>query len=294
MNERIIPLVVIALCLVLPGCMTYQGVFGIEATDLSSLHPGMDRAEVEGVLGSPEETDQWQQGAKVHYDYDRGYISPAEESPGTMALAPFILTLEVMFPVMELYAVCTQVCQKGRLEVLYSKGSQLVAARVIPRDFGGCANTARLRAGCTDVANRADPSSFPSNLSTGFQRQRNGNCYMPFAQAVKLSTEVQIVMFNTCISSSAYPMWTCIAANKGHNDAQPLLASLYRGRDRIGTDLVRAYTWYTIAGTEHAIERRVDLIEQMTPAQLAEAERLVAEWKPNPAECETIAAQAEN
>ena len=117
---------------------------------------------------------------------------------------------------------------------------------------------------------------------------------MPFAQAVKLSTEVQIVMFNTCISSSAYPMWTCIAANKGHNDAQPLLASLYRGRDRIGTDLVRAYTWYTIAGTEHAIERRVDLIEQMTPAQLAEAERLVAEWKPNPAECETIAAQAEN
>ncbi len=68
MDGRIIPIVVIALCLILPGCMTYQGLFGIEATDLSSLHPGMDRAEVEGVLGSPEETDQWQQGAKVHYD----------------------------------------------------------------------------------------------------------------------------------------------------------------------------------------------------------------------------------
>ncbi len=50
--------------------MTYQGLFGIEATDLSSLHPGMDRAEVEDVLGSPEETDQWHQGAKVHYDYE--------------------------------------------------------------------------------------------------------------------------------------------------------------------------------------------------------------------------------
>ncbi len=32
----------------------------------------------------------------------------------------------------------------------------------------------------------------------------------------------------------------------------------------------------------------------MEPAQLDEAERLVAEWEPNPAECETIGAQAEN
>ncbi len=30
------------------------------------------------------------------------------------------------------------------------------------------------------------------------------------------------------------------------------------------------------------------------PAEIAEAERLAAEWKPNPAECETIGAQAEN
>jgi hypothetical protein len=27
-------------------------------------------------------------------------------------------------------------------------------------------------------------------------------------------------------------------------------------------------------------------MEQLTPAQIAEAERLVAEWEPNPAECE--------
>jgi hypothetical protein len=32
----------------------------------------------------------------------------------------------------------------------------------------------------------------------------------------------------------------------------------------------------------------------MTPAEITEAERLVAEWEPNPAECETIAAQPEN
>ncbi len=34
--------------------------------------------------------------------------------------------------------------------------------------------------------------------------------------------------------------------------------------------------------------------KNMTPDQIAEAERLVAEWEPNPAQCEAIAAEAEN
>ncbi len=172
MNERIIPLVVIALCLILPGCMTYQGLFGIEATDLSSLQFEMDRAEVEELLDSPEETEQLDQGSKAFYDYDRGYIPPSEESPGRKALAPLILTLEIMFPVMEIYAICTNVCQKGRLEVLYSKDEQLVAARLVRKDFGGCAVGARPRAGCTSVANRARPSSFPFHLGADFDQKR--------------------------------------------------------------------------------------------------------------------------
>ena len=36
------------------------------------------------------------------------------------------------------------------------------------------------------------------------------------------------------------------------------------------------------------------LAEEMTPDQIAEAERLVAEWEPNPAECEVEGEQAEN
>jgi len=45
---------------------------------------------------------------------------------------------------------------------------------------------------------------------------------------------------------------------------------------------------------ESAVRFRDQLASVMTTAQLAEAERLVAEWEPNPAECETIGAQAEN
>ncbi len=39
---------------------------------------------------------------------------------------------------------------------------------------------------------------------------------------------------------------------------------------------------------------RDQLTPQMAPAQIAETERLVAEWEPNPAERESIAAPAEN
>jgi len=61
--------------------------------------------------------------------------------------------------------------------------------------------------------------------------------------------------------------------------------------------VLEAYKWYTLAaknGNERATELRQDISDQMTPDQIAEAERLVAEWKPNPAECEAIAAQADN
>jgi hypothetical protein len=37
-----------------------------------------------------------------------------------------------------------------------------------------------------------------------------------------------------------------------------------------------------------------NFIAEMTPDQIIEAERLVAEWKPNPAACEVEGEQAEN
>jgi hypothetical protein len=43
-----------------------------------------------------------------------------------------------------------------------------------------------------------------------------------------------------------------------------------------------------------AVRFRDQLASMMTPDQIAEAERLVAAWEPNPAECETIGSQAEN
>ena len=105
-------------------------------------------------------------------------------------------------------------------------------------------------------------------------------------------------------------MWECLAANHSHPSAQEKLAFLYKeGLYGVPQDLVRACLWYGLADASASAERvyseteegsvryktRRELVaEQMTPGQIAETERLVAQWKPNPAECQTIGAQAVN
>jgi hypothetical protein len=92
--------------------------------------------------------------------------------------------------------------------------------------------------------------------------------------------------------------WECLAAHQGASDSQYVIAGYYKfGLSSIQSDIVAAYKWYSLAsmnGSESASNYLGFVAHQMTPDQLAEAERLVAEWEPNPAECEKIAAQAEN
>ncbi len=327
MNGLVIPPVVIALCLILPGCVTYQAVFGIEATDLSSLHLEMDRAEVEDLLGSPEETGQWDQGTKAHYDYDRGYFGRAEESPGKIVLAPVVLLGEFLIPTMEFIAYCTEVCQEGRLEVLYSKDDQLVAARVTPKNFGRCATDPPTHFNCSFVASRADPSSFPSNLSGFYQRQMatksneefhaleakratlEMECLMPFSEALLLDADTQGQRATSCgeFGDPVGWQWLCLAAHNGNPEAQHKIGGFYEnGGDPVSQDLDLAYIWYSLAevngfkeggsnmrktATGWAccfpdIPRREIIAEDLTPAQIREAELRVTEWRPNSAECE--------
>ncbi len=68
----------------------------------------------------------------------------------------------------------------------------------------------------------------------------------------------------------------------------------YQGETPQGPDLVQAYKWFKLGMVNDGEGSVTYHSRKMTPDQLAEAERLVAEWEPNPAECETIGAQAEN
>jgi len=79
--------------------------------------------------------------------------------------------------------------------------------------------------------------------------------------------------------------WIRKAAEQGFAAAQVYLGQLYaKGRRGVPQDLVQAHLWYNLAaaitGNKDAVEYRDSLARRMTPAEIAEAQRLAQEWKP--------------
>ena len=79
--------------------------------------------------------------------------------------------------------------------------------------------------------------------------------------------------------------WYRKSANQGDSKGQGLLSTMYRNGHGVPKDLVIAYMWCNLAaaqGEEIAKEGRELLGKIMTPAQIAEAQKLSREWKPKP------------
>ncbi len=73
-------------------------------------------------------------------------------------------------------------------------------------------------------------------------------------------------------------------AKQGLSQAQYNQGLMYAEGEGVAQDYVLAHMWLTLAaaqGFEKAAELRNLLEENMTPAQLTEAQRLAREWKPN-------------
>jgi hypothetical protein len=82
--------------------------------------------------------------------------------------------------------------------------------------------------------------------------------------------------------SLAY-FWNGQAADQGDAKAQYSLGRMYRDGECIPQDYVLAHMWFNLAaaqGKPEARRLRDLLAEQMTPSQIAEAQRLAREWKP--------------
>ncbi len=79
--------------------------------------------------------------------------------------------------------------------------------------------------------------------------------------------------------------WYRKAAEQGNAKAQYHLGSMYGTSRGVPQDYVQAYKWWNLAGAQgnkYAIKNRDHVAEKMTPAQIAEAQRLAREWKPKP------------
>lgn len=84
--------------------------------------------------------------------------------------------------------------------------------------------------------------------------------------------------------------WYKKAAEQGHADAQYLLGAMYGTGQGVPQDSVLAYMWLSLAASRFsasegekrgmAVLNGEIIASKMTPAQIAEAERLAREWKP--------------
>src|SRR5580765_6299306 len=77
--------------------------------------------------------------------------------------------------------------------------------------------------------------------------------------------------------------WFRMAADQGEALAQTKIGIMYDEGQGVPHDVVQAHKWYSLAATngdKPAAELRDALAKQMTPAQIAEAQKLAREWKP--------------
>lgn len=75
--------------------------------------------------------------------------------------------------------------------------------------------------------------------------------------------------------------WYRKAAKQGHASAQYHIGTIYRKGLGVLSDNMKAHMWFNIAGAnglELGAEKRVEIEKEMTPAQIAEAQKLAREW----------------
>jgi TPR repeat protein len=81
--------------------------------------------------------------------------------------------------------------------------------------------------------------------------------------------------------------WYRLAAEQGSANAQYVLGIMYANGRGVPQNDVQAHMWFNLAASrapaserDEAIKMRNVAASDMTPAQIAEAQRLAREWKP--------------
>ncbi len=76
--------------------------------------------------------------------------------------------------------------------------------------------------------------------------------------------------------------WLRLAAEQGLANSQNKLGFMYENGEGVPQDYVMAHMWFNLAAAQGfpAVDNRERVIARMTPAQIAEAQKLAREWKP--------------
>lgn len=89
--------------------------------------------------------------------------------------------------------------------------------------------------------------------------------------------------YDNYVLKTVFVNWVRRAAEYGFARAQHALGTMYMNGEGVPKDDVQAYMWLSQAaarGVTAAAQKRDRLASLMSSAQIAEAEKLVREWKP--------------
>ncbi len=258
-------ILIVGASLAVLGCVTLTGV---EPTDLSQVKLGADRQSIETVLGEPTETTETDLGLVAVYKYN------SEEVESVLEHEVFIYYafMPYLWPFGESDARKAKKEQERLLTILYDTSQKVVWCG--PHAQYETIKRSGARLGevqeCVDAQTPSPEHQFsPSDVETLYQ--------------IGVELTDRVLAWN----------FACLAAHLGHQQAQDYLATwYYLGNEPVRKDFVKAYVWYTLAGREKNVV--MTTVKSMTLEEIAEAERLVAEWQPNRVECETIRAPAAN
>ena len=258
-------ILILAIGLLVQACTA----FVYSERDVSEIGVGSGREQVEDALGEPVETITSGPNEIVTYAYTSGFDE--SKCPYLDPFAAITLGILSLPP-----GVCT-----NNIALAYVYGSEDTVIYV--QRFRTVTEVEE------EVQRVADAKALAESGDADGQYQ-----YGLYLRGKTLVT----VHLSQNASRRLSWKWLCHAANQGHAGAQSDLGHGYKnGSELLAMDLVQAFLWYKLADDGQSPWRgaRVQKVrEQMTITQITEAERLVAEWTPNPAECETIGAQAEN
>lgn len=113
-------------------------------------------------------------------------------------------------------------------------------------------------------------------------------CFAPLAGGGSLYARGQGVAQDYAAAAA----WSAKAADQGDATAQYNLGIMYARGLGVPRDYVQAHKWFSLANSrydasdnenrESADNNRDAVAAKMTPAQIAEVEKLAREWKPRP------------
>jgi hypothetical protein len=284
MKTPVEALLVVA-ALFVQGCIDFTYVPGVEKTDLFAVYEETaTRSEIEAVLGKPIASRATDEGSINLYPYNRGaeggFAGPQEILDHPAGKILMWGTLGVLTPGVTPFLYADKVDrQKGFLAVIYSTDDEPTHIQLV---------------------GSGDPDTLMDRAVARLQLKRRayqGDAKASYEYALWVNDSAEAWKFH------------CLAANQNHPDAQAWVAIYHRwGLDPVERDVLRAYVWYRLAELNGYEDRQPTgpqeaeaetgwkcckakpysevLADNMTPSELADGERLVSKWKPNPAECE--------